>query len=744
MESEELKILIDFSGWHVHKDRGIGRYLISLVGSLLKFNVSVDIILEATEEERVLLRELFARQTVGFIFTYEKPLEKMYDFFVVGDYFSSHSWLELKQIKNCKKIVGIVYDLIPLIFAKNYLNKNFVDDLKYAISLELIYASDHIFTISKSTKKDICEILKIEQSKVSVIDSGYSTYFGISEEEIKPYENRSKTILMISGDDRRKNYEMGLEGFLLAISTKKISDEFKLVIICKQSEEFKLRCKKIIKKFPNYIKNIVLTGFIRDKELKEYLKSSMLTLFPSKYEGLGLPILESFACGTPCIASNTSSCKDLVDQEFTFNPYDYLEISKQIANIINSKTIWNRCLSNGRKLLLNYNWEDVGKTFIQELLSLSCFSNNKKKLALFGCLPPEQSGIASYNFLLLAESPEIHSFLPYREYMNFRTLRLGANFKRCFSLSLYDFISQRYDYKNNIFVLGNSVHNVSILSAAIKMAHNNNWLYLHEAQLGGLFEEFCKSVKIDRHSVYKLFYGEKLASSSYGILPLIRLTGVKNIIVNNEKCRKLVEADGVNEKPVVTQAFHPIENNLTLKKSKPFNCSEFIIGSFGIPQKAKATEEIISAVSMLIEKGFKVKLLLAGYQINSYFANRKLPSWLITIDSPSKSDLLKLQAGTSIAVQLRNDSHGESSGVINTLIGMGVNLITTENFVDEALRPFVKEVPRNITAVQLHLILQDYIEGKMRKDFYNRDRLNDLLMSRSFKSLSRFLINLPA
>ena len=741
-----MKLLFDFSGWLEHKERGIGRYLTSLVCAVNDFRqtleLSIDIVLpEGTESE---VQELQTTLEDVNVFNGKTlPVTHSYDFLVVGDFFASASWLSLKNLKNCKKIVGIVYDLIPLIFGGNYLNKDLKKDLKYALSLESLYIPDHLFAISESTKNDLIRFIGLDKNKISTLISGSSRDFFVHQENIVPFNERENSILMISGDDRRKNYEAAVVAFFEAKKKNILPADASFLIVCKESENFRKNIESISKNYPLLASHVKVLGYVQDKELHRLLRKAKLTIFPSKYEGLGLPILESFASGTPCVSSNNSSCRELNSCEFTFDPYSVDEISQKLGLIYNSIENWSNCLKKGREIISRYNWSRGSSDFLGILASLNSKSvDSNQYLAFFGCFPPQESGIAHVNNEFLKKFNKSHAFLEPFDFVNYRAhSNLEESLIRCFSSELFELLNYYYKYETQVFVLGDSFHNLNTLINCINSHIENSWLYLHEAECHGLLRSFSEKIGCSLEALYSLFYDQQSNKRRYGLIPLIRLTGIKQIIVNNSQCRDLVASELVQEKKLrIVKAFHPIEwVRRTTKPGKKRN-GVFVIGSFGAPSSLKGTHIVIKAVERLVKMGVPVKLVIAGYCVKRYFSNLDIPPWLQAIDSPSDEELQKLEEKADISVQLRLKPHGETSGVISQLLGLGSCIVTTKGFVDEDLSSLVTEVDPRVTDLELANTLKKLIVQLEGNCNFEEEKVSEIFNKRSYHSLGEFLI----
>ena len=209
------------------------------------------------------------------------------------------------------KLIATAYDLIPLIFEEQYLK----DDLEWADEYikRLSWLSknvDHFLAISECTKNDYSRYLELPLEKISVINGGVAEYYRKAPNQgmIATVSSRMQfdgpLILYVGSLDPRKNPEGLLE------TAKKIKEqypkEFRLLIAGAAADEEVEKIKQLAEHYG--VQDIVLmTGFIQPEELGAIQHISSLFLFPSLYEGFGLPVLEAMAAGLPAVSSNRSS-----------------------------------------------------------------------------------------------------------------------------------------------------------------------------------------------------------------------------------------------------------------------------------------------------------------------------------------------------------------------------------------------------------------------------------------------------
>ena len=205
------------------------------------------------------------------------------------------------------KIFSIIYNLMIPIIAKN---------------------AEHILTVSNSSKKELIKELAIPEEKISVIYNAVSAVF--SEKEVPPSENyqyQEDYILTVSSFHPRKNLKRLIDAFLM-LPDKKIN----LYIIGNFDKNFAFEDLDI-EEYRSRIK--ILTG-INDNNLKEFYKNATLFVYPSLYEGFGIPIIEAMSCGVPVCVSNIDVFKEVCGNNATyFDPKNTEDITEKISLSIN-------------------------------------------------------------------------------------------------------------------------------------------------------------------------------------------------------------------------------------------------------------------------------------------------------------------------------------------------------------------------------------------------------------------------
>jgi glycosyltransferase involved in cell wall biosynthesis len=251
------------------------------------------------------------------------------------------------------KIVTIP-DIIYLKYPVSYSYKKY-----YEIVFPLmIRFSRHIITISKFSKKEISACFGINEDKISVI------YIGI-DERFKPQKlkNHGMYILGVSSIAYHKNFIKLIEAFSY-LKTKNV----KLYIVGGVNEKiFGKDSTKIL----NYIKNnenIKFLGRVNDDTLIQLYSNALCFVYPSLYEGFGLPPLEAQACGCPVVISDIPVFREIYgDSALYFNPLDSQDIANKIEEMINNKYLRDILIKRGFENSKKYSWENSAKQFFSVL-----------------------------------------------------------------------------------------------------------------------------------------------------------------------------------------------------------------------------------------------------------------------------------------------------------------------------------------------------------------------------------------
>jgi len=279
------------------------------------------------------------------------------------DVFFSSDWTQ-PPVKQAK-LITVVHDLVPWRYPKTLPKKiitthhNRIKWVKKEVGV--------IIADSQSTQNDLIKIIKIPKRKIYVVYPGIDKkrFCPQNKEKINQIKRKyglSNYILAVSTREPRKNFIRIIEAF------KKLSAQggpasgrknrnFQLAIAGKYGwgeETKKLKNSKTPK--------LKTLGYVPDGDLAPLYSGARCFVYPSLYEGFGLPILEAMACGCPVVTSNISSMPEVASEAaILINPRKTTEITKAINKIINNEKMAEKLSKKGIEQAKKFSWEKCAK-----------------------------------------------------------------------------------------------------------------------------------------------------------------------------------------------------------------------------------------------------------------------------------------------------------------------------------------------------------------------------------------------
>jgi glycosyltransferase involved in cell wall biosynthesis len=233
---------------------------------------------------------------------------------------------------------------------------------KYILTPFSIYKAKKIIAVSENTKKDLVEMFKVKKNKIEVIYEGVEDYgkLEIEENEIdEKFKFNNPYFLYIGTLEPRKNLVRLINAYAQFLNDNKEID-FKLVLAGKRGWKDQPIFDKI--KELKLEKKVVYLGYVTLKEKVYLLKNAYTFVFPSLYEGFGLPILEAVNLGLPIITSNIASIPELViDNALLVDPYDENSIKKALKRVVNDHKLKDELSRKGKGIAQHFTWEEAAK-----------------------------------------------------------------------------------------------------------------------------------------------------------------------------------------------------------------------------------------------------------------------------------------------------------------------------------------------------------------------------------------------
>ena len=266
--------------------------------------------------------------------------------------------------------VGILYDLIPLMFPEQCLfDPTYADD--YKKSLEFLKELDLLLAISQSAKDDAVKLLGIPENKIVVIYAGIDKkYRKLERVDLSDLKHRlgfSDAFIMFAGGiDFKKN----IEGLITAYAHcgSKFTNRYQLLIVGKMSQDVEQHYRQIAKE-NNVEGRVICTGFVSQDDLIALYNTTDLLVFPSLYEGFGLPVIEAMACGARVVTSNCSSLKEISEGYATLvSPGSIKSITKGILKVFDHPVDSLKLADKAIKYAELFTWQRVAERTIKVIL----------------------------------------------------------------------------------------------------------------------------------------------------------------------------------------------------------------------------------------------------------------------------------------------------------------------------------------------------------------------------------------
>jgi glycosyltransferase involved in cell wall biosynthesis len=607
----------------------------------------------------------------------------------------------------------ILYDLIPLVNHKLYLDNGGVFSDWYYEKIRHLKRATKLLAISESSRHEAIRHLGFNREDVISISTAADAHFKVSDiqadEEARlreKYKLHRAFVMYTGGIERRKN----IERLVVAYSKlpKELRLDHQLAIVCSASEYDRDRLLKLAVGHGLSVNDLILTGYVPEQDLVALYNLCKIFVFPSWHEGFGLPALEAMKCGRAVIAANTSSLPEVIGlDEALFDPLDEDAISFKICQVLQDEVLRERLQQHGLERSEIFSWERSAKAAIDamEVIVASEVATpavKKPRLAYVSPLPPERSGISDYSAELIPYLSQFYeidvvvnqahvSALAVNTNATVRTVQWFVSNQELFDRVLYHFGNSHFH--EHMFSLVRSVPGVVVLhdfylSNFIHFQHITNpghliiekamykshgyramrdctlhgWSQEKVANYPCSFEVLASSLGVIVHSKNSVRLAKEwysLSADDWGVIPLLRIPSGTTSDVKAAARKRLGLSD-----------------------------SDFLVCSFGYLAPTKLSLELYEAwqASSLSDDAKCVLVFVGDTPKNEYGSN--LRALVKGHDSASRVEITgwadeelyrDYLAAADVGVQLRTMSRGETSAAVLDCMNYGLATIVNSN-----------------------------------------------------------------
>jgi glycosyltransferase involved in cell wall biosynthesis len=312
-----------------------------------------------------------------------KIISKSSDYFWTQTLFAHRLWKDKPDVlwmpmhnipmvrRKGMKTVVTIHDLAFKYFPETFTKKDLFK-INLLTKIAVMFA-DKIITVSESSKRDILKFYPgIKEDEIMVIYHGFDADVYNKERDQekeaqikKKYGINGPYIIYIGAIQPRKNLEKLVEAFELV---KKDTNDLKLVLAGEKAWLSEGVFQKIEKS--QYKNDIICPGRINFEEMGHLLRGAKAFVFPSLYEGFGIPVLEAFASRVPVVCSQNSSLPEVGgDAAIYFEDNDANDMAEKIKNVLADENLRQIHIAKGLEQIKKFSWEKCARETLEYLKS---------------------------------------------------------------------------------------------------------------------------------------------------------------------------------------------------------------------------------------------------------------------------------------------------------------------------------------------------------------------------------------
>ena len=644
------------------------------------------------------------------------------------------TWCTYKKewFEGTKTVVVVVYDLIPLLFSKEYLTGK-GGKQHFEQTIEFWRNADKLLAISQSVKDDFIKYLDFDPEKIEVIYSGVNERFAVRDESEKAQNDLKKKfgiskeyLLFPAAPDYRKNLMPTIDAY--ADLQEELRDQYQLVITGSMYAQFLREIRDLITA-QNLADSVIITDYVSNEELIMLYHGAKILVFPSLYEGFGLPVVEAFISGLPVVTSNNSSLKEVAqDAAVLVDPFDKSDITAGIEKALCS-TDFSAFETNIKKRVGQYTWKQTANRTLNSIKAVGCLDSEtkekerkKKKVAYFAPIDTENEMLrVCYRNVLkeLCENYSVDLFVEDAEKVT------NLDFYGVTAISVVEYPAYLNKYSYHVYQMANRPENMYMHEV---IRQDGGVVYLHDYNLhAGAYEYFilqkqdwksyekllAEEVANARDLCLKMKNDQALANKISNELALNRFVCKKArlVAVSNDLFRRnLLEKDiGFPvKKRLYYDSYRENAGQNEFSEMIPLERRTKTVALIGTICKKGGLSLVRKAVKKLEKNGISIQLLIPGMS-GEEMKRLGLDNDEIELVEPSK-DFHQVVAQADACIHMAHPSFIENSVAFFDLLNTAQAVITLDSKVpDEYAGKCVERVTYNDQVYHLEQKLKDVL-----------------------------------
>lgn len=751
--ARELAIVFDIQALQnpLHRDRGIGRYVVDHVDALLAAGAPIAALVlnpalaapplppgwastGLVQPNRPEVMRTARRCADEVVYHVASPFEPA---------IPEEGVVVPHALRGADVLSVMLLDAIPMRFPEWY-QRDATARAFFRRRAALVRTADVVVAISEHTGRDAVELLGVDPARVVVQGSGpasgltHARAVDVAAADGRPY------VLTVSGwGDPRKDLDTTLRAF--AALPPAVRARHRLVVVCALPPEGLDQWTAAASAAGLAPGEVHFTGQVHDGELRALYERAAVFVLSSRYEGFGLPALEAAVCGAPVLTSDVSALPEVLDHAPALVPAgDPNALATAMARALTDPGFAADLRAAGARAAARHTWPAVAARTIAawHTARRSPAHAIPTRLALVGPFPPSKSGVASFNARLVAAmhgaepAVEIDCFSEGDDPFAVREIVAPA---RGLPVQAFGRAVHPGSYDAVVFTLGNGHYHRRTLAAVL--AHRGI-VWLHDARLAGLYltaaglflpgpepgpPEIAAARAAMRAALTRV-YGDGVAlpgddewwrtewydAHGYTFLEEV-LDAADTVIVNTTAAATAVRERARRSLPVHVLA-HPFPDfaDPTAPGADDgeanygeANYGEARIATLGWTDPVKRPHDLVRAVA-IVHRDCAVRLAFVGEvpprladELRTLAADAGIADRVELAGFSSAAAYRDQLRRASLVVQLRASTHGEASGALCDAIAAARPVITSIATASDLPPGVVEMVPPDVTVEEL-------------------------------------------